>query len=79
MEDVIWTLEMFVRVLTESTEKQLRDVGHYLPKQKAEVANYFMVSASLVLFKLHFSNWFTGSCLTRDISLYLISCTIDAP
>lgn len=38
---------MFVRVLTESTEKELRAIGHYLPNQTAGNASYYMVRPSL--------------------------------
>ncbi|KAH8101077.1 hypothetical protein BXZ70DRAFT_107136 [Cristinia sonorae] len=44
LEDVIFILKMFIRVLTESTEKQLRNIGHVLPHQKVDIAKYFMLS-----------------------------------
>ena len=47
LEDVIWTLEMLIRVLIESTEEQLRGVGYYSPKQTAEVGSYVLVRAYL--------------------------------
>ena len=43
LEAVIFALAMFVRVLTEGEENQLRTMGHILPHQKAEDALYFMV------------------------------------
>ncbi|KAI0798244.1 hypothetical protein C8Q75DRAFT_741096 [Abortiporus biennis] len=46
LEDVIWGLQMFIRVLTECSEEELRAVGHYLPHQEAKLAGYFMISNS---------------------------------
>jgi len=43
-EPVVFGLQMFIRVLEESSEKQLRAIGHYLPHQDAQKANYFMLS-----------------------------------
>ncbi|TCD67331.1 hypothetical protein EIP91_000252 [Steccherinum ochraceum] len=57
VEDVIFILKMFVRVLTESTEKQLRDIGHYLPHQKAEVAQYFMLANTRFKLVTHLMNY----------------------
>ncbi|THH31046.1 hypothetical protein EUX98_g3139 [Antrodiella citrinella] len=56
LEDVIFILKMFVRVLTESTEQQLREIGHYLPHQKAEVAGYFMLSNTRYKLITHLMN-----------------------
>ncbi|EMD37297.1 hypothetical protein CERSUDRAFT_113947, partial [Gelatoporia subvermispora B] len=46
LEPVIFTLKMFIRVLEESTEDQLRAIGHYLPNQDAKKANYVMLANS---------------------------------
>lgn len=45
VKPVIWSLEMFHRVLTECTDEQLYDAGHYLRHQEAESAGRFMVRA----------------------------------
>ena len=43
MDPVIWSLQMFHRVLTECSDEQLYDAGHYLRHQQAESAGRFMV------------------------------------
>lgn len=44
MDPVIWSLQMFHRVLSECSDEQLYDAGHYLRHQQAESAGRFMVS-----------------------------------
>lgn len=43
LEPVVFALEMFIRVLQECSEQQLRVIGHVLPNQTLEKAQYFMV------------------------------------
>lgn len=43
LEDIVFTLEQFIRVLSECSERQLRAIGHVLPNQTLETAQYFMV------------------------------------
>ena len=43
LESVIFALDMFVRVLIEGEETQLRIMGHIFPHQKAKDASYLMV------------------------------------
>ncbi|KAI0060082.1 hypothetical protein BV25DRAFT_1828173 [Artomyces pyxidatus] len=44
LEDVIFVLKMFIRVMEESSEDQLRAMGHILPNQKLEVGKYFILT-----------------------------------
>lgn len=54
LEAVIFALGMFIRVLTEGEESQLRAMGHILPHQRAEDALYFMVC--YILLESHLQN-----------------------
>ncbi|GJE94140.1 zinc finger MYND domain-containing protein [Phanerochaete sordida] len=44
LEPVVFALEQFIRVLTECPERQLRVIGHVLPHQTLETAQYFMLA-----------------------------------
>lgn len=48
LEAVVFALEMFIRVMTECSERQLRAMGHVLANQTLETAQYFMVRGRLV-------------------------------
>lgn len=43
LEECIWALRMFIRGLEESTEEQLRTIGHILAHQESKSAKYFML------------------------------------
>ncbi|KAI0053520.1 hypothetical protein FA95DRAFT_1481533 [Auriscalpium vulgare] len=44
LEPVIFALKMFIRVMEEGTEQQLRGMGHILPNQTLEFGKYFILS-----------------------------------
>ena len=51
LEMVVWSLEMFIKVLEESSEAQLRAMGHITrstPANKVELAKETMVSGTMV-------------------------------
>ena len=48
LEPVVFALEQFIRVLTECPERQLRVIGHVLPHQTLEAAQYVMVRRQVV-------------------------------
>ncbi|GJE94142.1 zinc finger MYND domain-containing protein [Phanerochaete sordida] len=56
LEDIVFTLEQFIRVLSECSERQLRAIGHVLPNQTLETAQYFMLSNSRYKLAVHLLN-----------------------
>lgn len=70
LEDCIFTLKMLIRVLQETSESVLRNVGHYCPDQEPDFARYFMVKTSYYFMHSVYLN--CGHSLPRLVSSWLI-------